>query len=100
MVEEVLAHPAYPTAVWKLKPTQSGMLPVASGRGGPFNIYWEVHGTGDIKLVVCFGWILLRSRGIHPSSWHQVLNGVFLLLNAVSSSLTLRLYLNFLKTRS
>lgn len=28
------------------------MLPVASGRGGPFNIYWEVHGSGDIKLVV------------------------------------------------
>ena len=58
MVEEVLAHPAYPTAVWKLKPTQSGMLPVASGRGGPFNICWEVHGSGDIKLVVGFEWIL------------------------------------------
>jgi hypothetical protein len=59
IVEEVLSHPAYPTAVWKLKPTQSGMLPVASGRGGPFNICWEVHGSGDIKLVVRFAWFLV-----------------------------------------
>lgn len=33
-------------------PTQSGQLPVAAGRGGPFKIDWEVHGKGDIKLVV------------------------------------------------
>jgi len=25
---------------------------VAAGRGGPFKIDWEVHGHGDIKLVV------------------------------------------------
>jgi glycylpeptide N-tetradecanoyltransferase len=52
LVEEVLAHPVYPTAIWKLKPDQEGMLPVASGRGGPFNLYWQVHGTGNIKLIV------------------------------------------------
>lgn len=28
------------------------MFPVASKRGGPFTISWEVHGTGPIKLVV------------------------------------------------
>lgn len=50
---EVLANPAYPTTIWDLTPTQSGRLPVAKNRGGPINIEWEVHGTGDIKLVVC-----------------------------------------------
>jgi hypothetical protein len=52
-VEQILAHPAYPDTIWKFKPTQNGKLPVAVGRGGPFNIDWEVHGNGDIKLVVC-----------------------------------------------
>jgi hypothetical protein len=51
-VEEVMAHPAFPTAVWQFKTTQEGMLPVASGRGGPLNIWHEIHGNGDIKLVV------------------------------------------------
>jgi len=49
-----LAHKAYPEAIWNLTPTQSGKLPVAAGRGGPFNIDWEVHGHGDIKLVVSY----------------------------------------------
>lgn len=52
-VEQVLAHPAYPDTIWNFKPTQSGKLPVAVGRGGPINIDYEVHGHGDIKLVVC-----------------------------------------------
>jgi hypothetical protein len=38
--------------IWTFKPTQSGKLPVAVGRGGPVKIDWEVHGHGDIKLVV------------------------------------------------
>lgn len=50
---EILAHPAYPDTLWELTPTQKGRLPVAEGRGGPINIEWEVHGQGDIKLVVC-----------------------------------------------
>jgi len=51
-VAEILAHTAYPDTIWNLTPTQSGQLPVAAGRGGPFKIDWEVHGKGDIKLVV------------------------------------------------
>jgi hypothetical protein len=51
-VKEILEHPTFPDAIWKLTPTQSGMLPVAAGRGGPFKIKWEVHGKGPIKLVV------------------------------------------------
>ena len=49
---EILAHPSYPDTIWNLVPTQSGQLPVAAGRGGPFKVDWEVHGAGDIKLVV------------------------------------------------
>ena len=51
-VAEILAHPSYPDTIWNLVPTQSGQLPVAAGRGGPFKVDWEVHGAGDIKLVV------------------------------------------------
>lgn len=51
-VEETLKHPAYPTAIWKLVPHKKGRAPVAEGRGGPFNIGWEIHGSGPTKLVV------------------------------------------------
>lgn len=50
---EILAHTAYPDAVWKLIPTQQGKLDVGVGRGGPVGIDWEVHGTGRKKIVVC-----------------------------------------------
>lgn len=50
---EILAHPTYPDTIFKLTPNKKGKLSVAEKRGGPFNIDWEVHGKGDIKLVVC-----------------------------------------------
>ncbi|KAG9237086.1 Alpha/Beta hydrolase protein [Amylocarpus encephaloides] len=62
---EVLELEAYPDAVWSLSPTQSGKLDVATGRGGPFKIDWEVHGTGDIKLV----WIL--GLGSVKTGWQR-----------------------------
>jgi len=48
---ELLAHPAYQYATWPLKPAQEGKLAVKKERGG-YKIAYEVHGTGDIKLVV------------------------------------------------
>ncbi|KAF4631837.1 hypothetical protein G7Y89_g6290 [Cudoniella acicularis] len=54
-VADILAHPTYPDTIWDLTPTQKGQLAVAAGRGGPFNIDWEVHGHGDIKLVWIMG---------------------------------------------
>ncbi len=51
-MEEVLKHPAYEDTLWQLEPTRSGRLPVAEGRGGPFNIAWEVHGNGPVQVVV------------------------------------------------
>lgn len=52
----MLQHPAYPTAIWNLVPSQSGLAPVAQSRaGGPFNISYEIHGTGPIHLVFIMG---------------------------------------------
>ncbi|KAI2604342.1 alpha/beta-hydrolase [Hypoxylon fragiforme] len=52
---EVANSPAFPTALWQLEPHQTGLLPVATARGGPFKISWEVHGDGPIKLILISG---------------------------------------------
>lgn len=50
---EITAHPAFQTNEWSLPPTQSGNILVANNRsGGPFNLWYEVHGTGPKKLIV------------------------------------------------
>jgi hypothetical protein len=49
---EIIQNPEFPNVIWDLKPTQSGKVAVAEGRGGPFDIAYEIHGTGDIRLVV------------------------------------------------
>ncbi|AEO68165.1 uncharacterized protein THITE_2117583 [Thermothielavioides terrestris NRRL 8126] len=54
-VAETLKHPAFPTAIWNLEPDRKGLVPVAEGRGGPFNISWEIHGAGPIKLIFIMG---------------------------------------------
>ena len=51
-VEEVKAHPEYPHVLWDLKPTQKGKIAAAKGRGGPFEMAYEVHGRGPLHLVV------------------------------------------------
>lgn len=52
--EQLQKHPEYPYVHWKLEPEKSGKVEVARGRrGGPFNIYYEVHGQGPIRMVVC-----------------------------------------------
>ena len=50
--EEIKQHPEYATVVWDLKPAQKGKVSVGAGRGGPFDIAWEIHGNGPLKLVV------------------------------------------------
>lgn len=57
---ELVEHPAFEDVIHNLPPTKKGTSAVATGRGGPFNISYEIHGTGPIHLVV--------SR---PSSSHQ-----------------------------
>jgi len=51
---ELKAHPEFQNLEWKLPPTKEGKCAVAGGRGGPFDLWYEVHGVaeGGIKLVV------------------------------------------------
>ena len=60
-IAQITRHPAFETAVWKLRPNQSGLLPVGATRGGPYNISWEIHGNGPIKVVVRFCFCLANN---------------------------------------
>lgn len=51
-VAEIVEHPAFQQVIYNLSPTKKGTLAVAKGRGGPFNIAYEIHGTGSIHVVV------------------------------------------------
>ncbi|KAK4141356.1 Alpha/Beta hydrolase protein [Dichotomopilus funicola] len=58
---ETLKHPAFRTAIWRLKPDRKGLAAVGNGRGGPFRISWEIHGVGPIKVVLIMGLGALKS---------------------------------------
>ncbi|KAI9803670.1 MAG: hypothetical protein M1833_000582 [Piccolia ochrophora] len=60
-VDEAVKHPEFDSVIWSLQPTEKGRLPVASGRGGPFNVAYEVHGKGPIPLVFIMGLGTLKS---------------------------------------
>ncbi|KAI0390607.1 Alpha/Beta hydrolase protein [Xylariaceae sp. FL0594] len=62
---EVTKSEAFPTAIWRLDPEKEGMLAVAAGRGGPFNLHWEVHGHGPVKLI------LISGLGVLKSAWQR-----------------------------
>ena len=76
--EEVKRHPGFESTEWKLTPTKSGTCSVAEGRrGGPFNLWWEIHGTGDVKIVVSCDSVHLLVISIHvlgcvPDLWEYV----------------------------
>jgi pimeloyl-ACP methyl ester carboxylesterase len=49
---DIVKHPGFKNVTWALEPTAKGKVAVAKGRGGPFNIAYEIHGKGPIHLVV------------------------------------------------
>jgi len=49
---EVVQHPGFENVIWNLPTNKKGKVTVARSRGGPFDIAYEVHGTGPIHLVV------------------------------------------------
>jgi hypothetical protein len=63
--EELQQHPEYEHLIWDLKPTQKGKAVVAKNRGGPLNIAYEVHGKGDVHLVVSP--ILVAQHDLYPN---------------------------------
>ncbi|KAK7931606.1 glycylpeptide N-tetradecanoyltransferase [Apiospora marii] len=64
-VAQITRHPAFETAVWKLRPHQSGLLPVGATRGGPHNVSWEIHGNGPIKMM------LIGGLGVTRADWQR-----------------------------
>ncbi|KAI9806263.1 MAG: hypothetical protein M1825_006378 [Sarcosagium campestre] len=64
-VAEVEQHPGYAGAIWHLPATKKGKLSVGQGRGGPFDIAWELHGHGPIRLV----WIM--GLGSFKMAWQR-----------------------------
>ena len=62
---ELKAHPYFNKLEWDLPSTKEGKCPVAKGRGGPFDLWYEVHGTGNTKLV----WIM--GLGAYRTQWKR-----------------------------
>lgn len=62
---ELEAHPEFPHIFWDLKPTKKGVSQVGESRGGPFEISWEVHGTGATHIV----WIM--GLGAFKEAWQR-----------------------------
>jgi hypothetical protein len=69
---ELESYPEYPYVTWDLKPASKGKVTVAVGRGGPFEISYEIHGTGPTHLVVCGTPTLLSSCPLPSSPWNAV----------------------------
>jgi hypothetical protein len=64
---EVLAHPEYPHVYWDLPADKKGKVDVATGRGGPLKVAYEIHGHGPRKIVVS------RNR-IEIGKWQRMLS--------------------------
>ncbi|KAI9852656.1 MAG: hypothetical protein M1838_006113 [Thelocarpon superellum] len=62
---EIVKHPEFPHVTWDLPPAEKGKLAVARGRGGPFNIAYEVHGHGPIHML----WIM--GLGSLKTTWQR-----------------------------
>lgn len=50
--EEVQRHPEFQHINWDLAPDKRERIDVASGRGGPFKLAYELHGKGPRKILV------------------------------------------------
>lgn len=59
--DEIQAYPEYPHVHWELPAEKKGRIEVASKRGGPFKIAYEVHGRGPRKIIVS---VMLTTRNM------------------------------------
>ncbi|RMZ84041.1 hypothetical protein DV737_g1325, partial [Chaetothyriales sp. CBS 132003] len=63
---ELTAHPAYKHLDWKLPASREGYVTVAEGRrGGPFKVWYELHGKGPTRLVLIMG------LGAYRTAWKR-----------------------------
>jgi len=50
---DILAHPGFKHQAWNLPPADEGFGGVAANRpGGPFKLWYQVHGEGQTRVVV------------------------------------------------
>lgn len=68
--KELLAHPAYPTNDWssRVPPTSKGYAEINKGSqrpGGPFKLYYELHGHGPTRIA----WIM--GLGAYRTAWKR-----------------------------
>jgi pimeloyl-ACP methyl ester carboxylesterase len=62
---ELIQHPEFHNTSLNLKPTTAGKVAVASTRGGPIDIAYEIHGTGPTKII----WIM--GLGAFKTAWQR-----------------------------
>ncbi|RMZ79722.1 hypothetical protein DV738_g3188, partial [Chaetothyriales sp. CBS 135597] len=73
---ELVAHPAFKHLEWKLPANKEGFVSVADGRrGGPFDIWYELHGTGPTRLVLIMGLATYRTAWKRQTRYFGHLNG-------------------------
>ncbi|KAF8458323.1 Alpha/Beta hydrolase protein [Terfezia claveryi] len=71
-ISSILTHPSFPTVISLPKPTRKGNAHVATTRGGPFDIAWEVYGEGSVRVVVfdrghTYSSLVFDNRGVGNS---------------------------------
>ncbi|KAF2717474.1 alpha/beta-hydrolase [Polychaeton citri CBS 116435] len=52
---ELRQHPEFEHINWDLKPSKREQVSVASGRGGPFKLAYEIHGHGPHHMLFVMG---------------------------------------------
>ncbi|KAL9055583.1 MAG: hypothetical protein Q9162_003480 [Coniocarpon cinnabarinum] len=52
---ELSAHPEFPHVIWDLQPKTTGRCPCGPGRGGPYDIFYELHGSGPEHILFIMG---------------------------------------------
>ena len=53
---ELIAHPGFKHLAWKIPVADEGHAEVAKGRsGGPFKLWYQIHGKGSTRIVVSRG---------------------------------------------
>ncbi|KAJ9660464.1 hypothetical protein H2198_002582 [Neophaeococcomyces mojaviensis] len=66
--KQLLSHPAFGSNEWHLPPTKSGHASIngtSQRPGGPFKIFYEIHGTGPIRLLLIMG------LGAYRTAWKR-----------------------------
>ena len=79
---ELEAHPNFGNIKRELQPDQKGRCRVATHRGGPLEIAYEVHGHGRVHIVVSL--LAISFENCIPFQWIYF-GGSFLSIESITS---------------